>query len=237
VEGVVIKSEWVKSAIDAHLKLDFSKTNMLMSGLDVADEGGDKNAYVYRNGVVLKMVSVWGQGDTGVTARKALTYMKLAGAKTVQYDCIGVGASVKAEYNRLKADGELNGEIFVPWSAGSSPLNKKGRIIKGDGNTPLNKDFYSNLKAQAWWQLRNRFEKTHRAVQGEAEYDAAELISLPSKLKHLHDIEQELTQPTYSTNSRGQVVIDKKPPGTKSPNIADAIVMCYWPITPKKVLI
>ena len=27
-------------------------------------------------------------------------------------------------------------------------------------DTPLNKDFYTNLKAQGWWQLRRRFEKT-----------------------------------------------------------------------------
>jgi hypothetical protein len=155
----------------------------------------------------------------------------------VQYDCIGVGASVKAEYNRLKSEGQLNGEVFVPWSAGSSPLFKKGRVIKGDKNTPRNKDFYSNLKAQAWWQLRNRFEKTHRAVSGDAEYDPSELISIPSNIKHRHDVETELAQPTYSTNSRGQVVIDKKPSGTKSPNIADAIVMCYWPVKQRKVLI
>jgi hypothetical protein len=237
VEGVVIKNAWIKSAIDAHLKLDFSDDGMLLSGLDVADEGGDKDAYVQRSGVILKKACMWGQGDTGVTARKALTYMKESGVKVVQYDCIGVGAGVKAEYNRLNKEGLLKDEVFVPWSASASPLNKKGRVIKGDKNTPRNKDFYSNLKAQGWWQLRNRFEKTHRAVTGEAEYDVSELISIPSKLEYRHVVEQELSQPTYSTNGRGQIVIDKKPPGTKSPNIADAIVMCYWPVKQRKVLI
>jgi phage terminase large subunit len=28
------------------------------------------------------------------------------------------------------------------------------------GESPLNKDFYTNLKAQAWWELRRRFEKS-----------------------------------------------------------------------------
>jgi phage terminase large subunit len=30
-----------------------------------------------------------------------------------------------------------------------------------NGIPPLNKDFYTNLKAQAWWELRRRFELTH----------------------------------------------------------------------------
>jgi phage terminase large subunit len=27
-----------------------------------------------------------------------------------------------------------------------------------------------------------------------------------------------------------KLVIDKKPEGTRSPNLADAVVMCYWPV-------
>jgi phage terminase large subunit len=31
-------------------------------------------------------------------------------------------------------------------------------------------------------------------------------------------------------NSRMQLLIDKQPEGTRSPNLADAIVMAYWPV-------
>jgi hypothetical protein len=27
-----------------------------------------------------------------------------------------------------------------------------------------------------------------------------------------------------------KLVVDKSPPGTKSPNLADAVVMAFWPI-------
>jgi len=33
-----------------------------------------------------------------------------------------------------------------------------------------------------------------------------------------------------ATSSRMRIVIDKQPEGTRSPNLADAIVMAYWPV-------
>jgi hypothetical protein len=45
-------------------------------------------------------------------------------------------------------------------------------------DTPLNKDFYTDLKAQAWWELRRRFEKTHRAVTEGIAFDHDDLINL-----------------------------------------------------------
>jgi hypothetical protein len=38
------------------------------------------------------------------------------------------------------------------------------------------------------------------------------------------------TQPTSSKNSRMKQLVDKIPEGTKSPNLADAVVMCYFPV-------
>jgi hypothetical protein len=31
-------------------------------------------------------------------------------------------------------------------------------------------------------------------------------------------------------NSRMQLIINKQPEGTRSPNLADAVVMAYWPV-------
>jgi len=41
---------------------------------------------------------------------------------------------------------------------------------------------------------------------------------------------QELSQPTYSINAAGKVVIDKTPPGTRSPNLADAVMIVFSPL-------
>ncbi|MCK5018041.1 MAG: hypothetical protein KAS32_13375 [Candidatus Peribacteraceae bacterium] len=238
VEGVVIPQKWVKAAIDAHLKLDFDDEGMAISALDVATgEGHDKHAYIMRKGVILLKASAWGSGDTGETTRKAVTFAKRDGCKNVQFDVIGVGSGVKAEANRLEKDGALNGIIFIPWNAAAKPLRKEQRMIKGDKNSPLNKDFFANLKAQGGWQLRLRFEKTYNAIVHGTKFDSSELISISSRVEHLHRLVQELSQATYTTDGKGRIVINKKPSGASSPDLADGTVMCYWPVQMKRILI
>ena len=78
------------------------------------------------------------------------------------------------------------------------------------------------------WRLR--FERTHRAVQDGVKYDQDDLISLPSSLPQLRTLQKELSQPTMSKGTRMKLVIDKQPEGTMSPNLADAVVMAYWPV-------
>jgi phage terminase large subunit len=237
VEGVVIPAEWVKSAIDAHLALKFEEheNDDCFAGLDVADGGGDRNALAVREGVTLRSLEQWGERDTGVTTRKALDGVSGHARKgrkvLVQYDCVGVGAGVKAESNRLDDDGTMPKYIeLIAWNAGAGVLDPERRVIDGDSESPLNKDFYTNLKAQAWWQLRRRFEKTHRAVTEGVKFDQDELISIPSDLPLLRTLQKELSQPTASKGTRMRLVIDKQPEGTRSPNLADAVVMAYWPV-------
>lgn len=237
VEGVIIPAAWVKSAIDAHIKLKFAehKNDALFAGLDVADEGGDRNALAIRRGVVVQSAEQWGENDTGATTRRALDGVKGVGRKgkaiRVQYDSIGVGAGVKAEVNRLVDERLMPQWVkFNSWNAGSSVLDPDDRVVEDDPESPLNKDFYRNLKAQAWWQLRLRFERTHRAVTEGIKYDHDSLISLPSTLPLLRTIEKELSQPTMKKDTRMRLVIDKQPEGTRSPNVADAIVMMFWPV-------
>ena len=247
VEGVVIPADWVKSAIDAHLVLKFSahEADECYGGLDVADEGGDRNAMALREGVVLKSMAEWGERDTGVTTRRAVDaahgYVRKINRKqtrkvNLQYDSIGVGAGVKAESNRLIDDDKMpEGVDLTPWNAGASVLDPdKHVVIRDDGTqdkeSPINKDFYRNLKAQAWWELRRRFERTHRAVTEGITFEQDQLISLPSDLPLLRTLQKELSQPTIVKDTRMRLVVDKKPDGTRSPNLADAVVMCYWPI-------
>ena len=233
VAGVVIPSEWVAAAIDAHIALGFEATGPIVPALDVADEGGDRNALARRRGAVLLSVDEWGEGDVGQTARRAIGALENDGPVSLQYDCIGVGAGVKSEANRLQAEGLLRaGLAFAPWNAGAGVLNGDKNVIEGDRETPLNKDLFQNLKAQAWWSLRSRFERTFNAVRNGVEHHPDDLISLPSDLPSLRTLQKELSQPTSSRSSGAmKLVIDKSPAGTKSPNLADAVVMAYYPLT------
>lgn len=246
VDGIIIPAHWVKAAIDAHLDLGFDDSGAWGAALDVADGGGDTNALALRKGVILKHCEEWGERDTGVTARRAVKGCSGRGPIDVQYDCIGVGAGIKGETNRLYDEKLMpKGIIFYPWNAAAEVLKPEGRVIEHDKDSPINKDFYGNLKAQAWWQLRRRFEKTYRALQkldGDPDqqdftWEPDELISLPSTLPNLRKIEKELSQPTASQGARMKLIVDKTPEGTRSPNLADAIVMAFWPVNrrPMKV--
>lgn len=233
VEGVIIKPEWIMAAIDAHIKLGFTDEGGWMAALDVADGGGDRNAFTKRKGVILKVAQEWGADDVGETARRAIMLCADTAPHDLQYDVIGVGSGVKAEANRLAKEDRLpRGLRLVPWNAGAAVLMPDRNIIPGDRLSALNKDFYKNLKAQAWWQLGRRFERTWRAVnEPDFTWKAEQLISLDSRIPLIRKIEMELAQATIGyTTSRLQLIVNKTPEGTFSPNLADSIVMNYWPV-------
>lgn len=230
IAGVVIPAKWVRAAIDAHIALGFEPSGEKVAALDVADEGGDKNAFIARHGVVIEEAEHWGEGDTGKTANRGVDMCRDGGYTELYYDAIGVGAGVKAETNRLNELDQLPQHLQIfPWVASASPMQPEEFIIPNDDRSPKNSDFFKNLKAQGWWRTRIRFEKTYKMRTQGVIYPAEELISISSKLKNLRQLEQELSQVVYKKDTSGKIVIDKRPPGTKSPNLADGTIMCYNP--------
>lgn len=252
VEGTAIKPEWVQAAIDFHVGRETGCFGTRIGSLDVADGGLDKNGWVLRDGIVLLGSKSWAAKDTGVTARRAMEHATHHGVTEVQYDCIGVGAGVKASINTLKKTIEQQHELsgkevmdshsqrildvaFTPWAANHAPLNPWENIIEGDKETPLNKDFFQNIKAQGWWELARRFHRTWQVVTGEASHPVETLISICSKGNDVVTLEAELCQAVV-TKSAGtlKMMIDKTPDGTSSPNKADAAVQAFWPIPAAK---
>lgn len=238
LDRILIPNKWVKAAIDSHKILKLKIEGVRLAALDVADEGGDKNAYTERHGILCKKNFAWGEGDTADTTKKTIRYMSESGIYELQYDSIGVGSGIKASLNILKDSVKYAKKILlVKWNAGSGVIHPKQRIIKGDKETPKNVDFYRNLKSQAWWNTRIRFEKTYNSIVKGFEYQPDELISISSDIPDLHELVEELSQVTYDTDNAGKIIIDKKPAGTRSPNRADSFVMAFWPLKVKKVFI
>lgn len=231
VEGIIIPADWVKSAIDAHKELDWVKVSGgIFLGVDVADEGGDLNAVTVRRGPLLLNAKQRGEGDVGETTRWAMEECEGYRTVSVQYDSIGVGAGVKSEANRLRRENLISkGVTFSPWNAGANPLNPDEHLDPDDPETPLIRDFYSNLKAQGWWELRRRFERTHLAVTKGLRYNPDDMVFIPGDLPFLRQLEKELSQATIARTANMKLKVNKAPEGTKSPNLADAMVMCYWP--------
>ena len=241
ISNTVIPYEWIRSAVDAHIHIPYfasltqTRLGEWYAGLDVADEGEDRNALTLREWVIWRDVQEWGSRDPGVTARLAINLCRPYSKHiTCMYDSIGVGAGVKAEYNRLTQDEAIiNSESlpFVPWNAGAGVLRPYDRIIPDDSESLMNRDFFDNMKAQAWWSLRSRFYKTHKARTEGVVYNPDELISLDSEMGLLETLCKELAQPTTGQSGRLKMIINKKPKGTKSPNLADSGVMAFFPLS------
>ena len=230
VQGVIIPADWVAAAIDAHIKLGFDDSGAWRAALDPADEGADRHALAVAKGSIVKAIDDWPDGDVGAATRKALG--ELTGITVdLQYDSIGVGAGVKSEANRLRDEDLLpKGISFTPWAASFGVLNPDDHLIPGDDESPINSDFFANLKAQAWWELRRRFERTYKAVIEGEKHDPDSLISLPSGMPKLATLRKELSQATRGKTGALKLVVNKTPEGTTSPNMADALVMAFWPV-------
>lgn len=234
-DGVVIPSAWVQAAIDICEFLGIEVPGGPRGALDVADEGRDKNAFAMRRGVRLRHIESWsGKGsDIFATSTRAFHLCDTLGLRAFDYDADGLGAGVRGDarvLNERRGRAQQieagawrgSGEVAEPDAFAIAPSSD------GAGNGRTNRDFFANRKAQGWWHLRQRFQNTFRARNGEP-YDPELLIDLPKNLPELSVLCNELSQPTYSINTNGKLLIDKQPDGMPSPNHADVVMMVYAP--------
>lgn len=251
VEGVIISPEWVKAAFGADEDLGFDDSGGWASGLDVADDGPDSNAQSIRKGNVLKFIDEWAERDTGLTGRRgianATNIVGIQNPLEFEYDCIGVGAGVKAETNRLKEKGKVPDQWDIsPWNAGAKVLRPLETIIpvaRGEDKkkVPTNKDFFENLRAQAWWIIARLFENTWKArYDPDFDWTPDMLISISRSIENqalAQKLMKELSQPVFAKSARLKLMVKKTPEGSKSPNLADSFVMAFVPAKKKPRLI
>lgn len=239
VQGVIIERKWLDACVDAHLTVPALKhafPGEWMAALDVADEGLDMNAQITRQGVILRNADEWGERDPAVTTRRLLSNLRERGRYgiPIQYDCIGIGSAVRAEYNTLIDRQELHESDYemIAWHAGASVVLPFETLVPEDEKSPTNGNFFHNMKAQAWWSMRTRCYKTWKAVTEGAEYPADELFSIDSSIGYdmIEKLKNELSQATKAQAAGSlKLVVNKTPKGTKSPNLGDATVMAFFP--------
>ncbi len=235
--GVLIPSSWVQLAIGSHLKLGIEPTGVRRAAFDVADEGKDKNALAGKYGILVDYLDEWsGKGDDifGSVQRvfDACDAQRIEG---FLYDSDGLGAGVRGDariVNEQRRDLGRREIIVAPFRGSGAVHDPEGEMVKDRKN----KDMFMNAKAQAWWALRVRFQKTARAVtmaaegrDWRAEINPDDTISLSPDLPLLGRLSMELSQPTYSQSVSGKFVVDKAPDGTVSPNLADAVMILHNP--------
>ena len=226
-DSVLIKRSWISACIDAHLKINPASGNWLGGitvGYDVADDGADKNATTVMNGSVCVALDEWKAGEDKLqqsAARVRNTALKYE-ANRIGYDTIGVGAGTGSTLNAMGY------EDHFKFNAGGSVAHPER---KRDKETVKNKDFFSNLKAQSWWDVADRFLNTYQAVTKGDTFDADKMISISSECdsKLLDKLIDELSTPKRDFDNAGKVKVESKKDLAKrevpSPNIADSFVI------------
>lgn len=236
-EGVLIPNEWVQAAVDAHIKLGIQPTGKRLGAMDVADEGRDKNSFSTRHGFLLENVREWsGVGsDIYQSVEKVFGYCDKDNLEEYRFDEDGLGAGVRGDaraINELRSAASRPMILATPFRGSGGVFDPEDEAVRGDNgqNARLNKDFFANAKAQSWWHLRKLFRNTYRAVVEGMDYDPDEIISISSTMKRKDKLIIELSQPTYSINGVGKISVNKQPDGTKSPNLADSVMINYAPM-------
>jgi phage terminase large subunit len=229
IEGIVIPSIWVTASVDAHIRLKIAPSGKRQGSLDVADTGIDKNAFAWRYGNCLEGAKSWTgkNSDIFATAEKAFMLCDELSLASFNFDNDGLGAGISGDARiinaRRKADG-LRAIAVESFRGSGEVLQPEKQMVPGRKN----QDFFANLKAQSWWHLRFMFQQTWRASQG-LSFDRSMVISIASGFPEISRLLLELSQPVYSINTAGKILIDKAPEGMASPNLADAVMMCFAP--------
>ena len=232
-DAAIIKRTWIQAALDAHIRLGITPSGRKRVGFDVADSGEDKNASVYAHGIVALAVDEWKGREDELLKSASRVYAQAAenGAE-IDYDSIGVGAFAGAHFKALNEEKKTN-IAYHRFNAGGEVLNKSARIDDKDPKSPMNGDFYANIKAQSWWEVAKRFRNTFNAVTKGEKFPEDDLISISSACDHLDALIDELATPHKDFDARGKAKVESKKDladrDIKSPNKADAFIMAFAP--------
>lgn len=169
------------------------KTGQVKMGVDIARYGECETVFVARAGDIMAPLVAMSKQDTMVTAGKTIIYAREQRASWINMDVVGVGAGVYDRCNELQL-------------TGINPIN--------GGDTAKNPEKFVNKRAEAYWELRQRFEK------GE--------IAIPTDNK----LAGQLSGLKYKATSKGQVQIESKEDmikrGVSSPDRADALCLAFY---------
>lgn len=208
-------------------------------GYDVADDGRDLNATVHAHGNVIMGAVEW-QGLEDQLLKSATRVWNLARDtnSNIIWDSIGVGAFVGSKFSDLNTENKRQIQ-YEPFNAGGGVEEPKGIYMRFPHVDITNGEHFSNIKAQKWSEVGERFRKTYEVIEQGATHPIEELISLNKETLGdviLNKLKMELAAPHKDVDRMGKFKVESKDDlferGIKSPNIADALIMSL--IRPKR---
>lgn len=177
-------------------------------GVDMG-AGGDSSTTCHRRGSVVRIISEDHNPDTMQTCGKVVAERRETRATLVKVDKIGIGQGVVDRGTELH-------EPFIGVNVGEAPrCNCQPELgVHEDGAKACNVMRFANLKAQLWWEIRERFESGDIDLDEHDSATAAELVSL-----------------RFKRTSKGTIIIESKDEakrrGIPSPNRAEAVMLAF----------
>lgn len=232
----IIKRSWLLAAINGHTTLGLQTAGSRRMGFDVADSGKDSCALVAAHGCLATWADMWQAREDELlkSCTRAWSAARERDCEII-YDAIGVGAGAGAKFN------ELN-ETIRERRVGHDKFFAGGAVVRPDafyGDSRIkNKDFFANIKAQAWWLVADRLKNTFNAVKNGQKFELDEMIFIDGSLPHLEQLIDELTAPKKDYDQAGRVKVESKKDLEKrdisSPNLGDAFIMAFLPTEMKR---
>lgn len=226
IDGICIPHAWVLAA----LNLPLPEAGVRNAGMDVADGGADDTVFIFRHGPTVKLNNIHTrpEGNTTQTAFWARQLAERYMVETFYFDAIGVGAGVSGTLRTAEMDGELD-FTQIPVISGATATDVKWPEF---GNRP-GPTIFGNVRAELWWRLRCRFERTYEYVNGIAQHPLDTLISIPND----PELIAQLSQPLRRFSTTGRILIeskeDMKARQVDSPDRADALAFAFADIPQK----
>lgn len=221
LEGVVIPAKWLRACVG----LQIPESAVGTSGFDVAAGGVDECVYLHRKGPVVKRIIRWHEDDPVQSAFRVVSFCEEDKTKKLFFDAVGVGSSVGGAIKLIRRP------LGFSWhgvNVGTQPTD----TVWADKMKSSEK--FAKLKGEMWWRLRVRVEKTFQYVTQGIVHPTDELLSLPPG-KDTEALISQLSNITYSEDEAGKIVIEKKKAlkarGVASPDIAEALVLSFAPIS------
>ncbi|MEE9451331.1 MAG: PBSX family phage terminase large subunit [Gammaproteobacteria bacterium] len=220
VARTLISYNDIRACVGAAKKLNYvPRERFCYMGLDVADGGADRPAFVIRHGSNVLRASETNDKDAYEIASTIIPIAYDYPLARCHYDVTGVGAGIKTEFIRAAKNKKL--PFFAEPFLFGGKVQGKDRVY---AHKVTNAEFFSRANAQGYWNLRLRVANTKRALAG-AKVNLDRCLFLPERIPE--KLLQEINQIEYERDRRDKIIVIKAPEGCPSPNIADALMMSY----------